>query len=579
MTITWTTVRPSGLTYTDIFCGAGGSSIGLVAAGLELRLAANHWARAIETHAANFRDADHLCADVNNYDMRRLPRTDILWASPICTEISPAGGNAAKRTGGQLDLLAEGPIDQDGFERTRATFHDVIRATEVHRYRAVLVENVVDVAWKWELFDWWCDGMRQLGYVMQTVSVSAAHVGGPTNAHAPQWRDRLYLVFTRVGAPRPDVEPRPLAWCSVCEVDIDAVQSWRNERRRKIGKYRQQYDYRCPNSACRHVIVEPYVAPASAAIDWSDLGTRVGDRKRKLARKTIARIEAGLAMFAQPITLEAAGNTFERRPGVRTHPAYAAPITTLTTDATKGLACPPVLLATNHDGDGRAYPADSGPLPTRTIKIGEGIAHLPFVSVHRGGAGDIRVRSVDDPLTTVTASGNHLSLTVPPFTVPSGGTWREGPASVAVPMGARTTRDTDALVSLPFIAELRGGGSVARSINHPLATITAGGNHHGLVIPFRRGAKPYPATTGPLSTVATREQHGLTHLGVDVDDCLFRMLSPREHLRAQRFPDVYIVTGNKGEQTMQAGNAVAANVAQWLGERVAISLGCAGVAV
>jgi DNA (cytosine-5)-methyltransferase 1 len=564
----WTATPQTGLTYTDIFCGAGGSSIGLVAAGLELRLAANHWARAIETHASNFRDADHLCADVNNYDMRRLPRTDILWASPICTEISPAGGNAAKRTGGQLDLLAEGPIEQDGFERTRATFHDVIRATEVHRYRAVLVENVVDVAFKWELFDWWCDGMRQLGYVMQAVSVSAAHVGGPTNAHAPQWRDRLYLVFTRVGAPLPDVEPRPRAWCPVCELDVDALQSWRNERRRKIGKYRQQYDYRCPRSECRHAIVEPYVAPAAAAIDWSDLGTRVGDRKRKLARKTIARIEAGLAMFAQPITLEAAGNTFERRPGVRTHPAYEAPITTLTTDATKGLACPPVLLATNHDGDGRAYPVDAGPLPTRTVRIGEGIA-------------------------------------VAPFTVPSGGTWREGPADVAVPMGARTTRDTDALVcppfidvarsnnlprsvedplaplttgrnhglvSPPFIAELRGGGSTTRSIDHPLATITAGGNHHGLVIPFRRGATPYRAGERPLATIVTHEQHGLAHLGVDVDDCLFRMLSPREHLRAQRFPDVYLVSGNKGEQTMQAGNAVAANVAQWLGERVAASL-------
>ena len=42
------------LTFTDIFCGAGGSSIGLAAAGFELKLAANHWQTAIETHAANF---------------------------------------------------------------------------------------------------------------------------------------------------------------------------------------------------------------------------------------------------------------------------------------------------------------------------------------------------------------------------------------------------------------------------------------------------------------------------------------------------------------------------------------------
>jgi site-specific DNA-cytosine methylase len=50
------------ITYTDIFCGAGGSSIGLTEAGLQLRLAANHWDRAIETHSTNFPDAEHLRA-------------------------------------------------------------------------------------------------------------------------------------------------------------------------------------------------------------------------------------------------------------------------------------------------------------------------------------------------------------------------------------------------------------------------------------------------------------------------------------------------------------------------------------
>ena len=44
-----------------------------------------------------------------------------------------------------------------------------------------------------------------------------------------------------------------------------------------------------------------------------------------LAPKTNARIEAGLRQFAQPITLEVAGNTFERRTGVRTWPAGQAP--------------------------------------------------------------------------------------------------------------------------------------------------------------------------------------------------------------------------------------------------------------
>src|SRR5271166_1337211 len=67
---------PTGVTYTDIFCGFGGSSIGLENAGMTLVLGANHWAKAIETHALNLPNADPLIADVSNYDMRRMPHTD-----------------------------------------------------------------------------------------------------------------------------------------------------------------------------------------------------------------------------------------------------------------------------------------------------------------------------------------------------------------------------------------------------------------------------------------------------------------------------------------------------------------------
>ena len=45
-----------------------------------------------------------------------------------------------------------------------------------------------------------------------------------------------------------------------------------------------------------------------------------------------------------------------------------------------------------------------------------------------------------------------------------------------------------------------------------------------------------------------------------------------EAANAQAFPGDYIVTGNKGEQQKQAGNAVAVNVAAWLGARVVAAL-------
>jgi DNA (cytosine-5)-methyltransferase 1 len=190
--------------FTDIFCGAGGSSIGLVAAGLELKLAANHWDRAIETHSVNFPNADHLIADVSNYDMRRLPRTQVLWASPECTWHSPAGGRKSQeQIRAQLDLFEDYVPNAAGV-RSRATAFDVIRAAEVHRYKVIIVENVVEFAIRWELFDWWIAGLKNLGYTVQLISVSSAHVGNASNAPAPQWRDRLYVYYLhRRRRPRP----------------------------------------------------------------------------------------------------------------------------------------------------------------------------------------------------------------------------------------------------------------------------------------------------------------------------------------------------------------------------------------
>jgi DNA (cytosine-5)-methyltransferase 1 len=558
------------LTYTDIFCGAGGSSIGLTEAGLELKLAANHWDRAIETHSANFRDAEHLCADVSNYDMRRLPHTDILWASPICTEISPAGGRA-RRAPGQLDLLEEsGHVPKAGLERTRATFHDVIRATEVHRYKAVIVENVTEAA-DWELFDWWLQGMLLLGYEVQFVSVSSAHVGDEDNGHAPQWRDRLYMVFTRKGIPLPDVSPRPLAWCFKCEAAVQSFQAWKKPGARKIGKYGRQYVYACPNTACAHAQAEPFVLPAAAAIDWSDLGTPIGDRKRKLAPNTLKRIRAGLEMFAQPVTVAVGGNTWER-PG---------------------------------SGYVRAWPVDH-PLNARTATSGEALATAPFLTLLRSG----RPRNTDpdaEPLAAIMAGGSNHGLVLPV----GGANHDQPPTRTSEPMRARMVRDTDALVTPPFLTMLRGPENAPRGIDDALATVTTGRNHaltvppflmknyggycspeqnvsrvrdpvsavtvrdgHALVVPYR-GRRSRATTTGePLHTMATRDSAALVQPeDADVMECRLRMLKPREHLRAQRFPDTYVVTGNQGEQTMQAGNAVSANVANWLGRAVAAALG------
>jgi DNA (cytosine-5)-methyltransferase 1 len=537
----------SELDFTDIFCGAGGSSIGLSEAGFRLKLAANHWDRAIETHAANFRDAEHLCADVSNYDWRRAPRTVVGWFSPECTWHSPAGGR--KRARQQLDLFEEHVPDEAGV-RSRATAFDVIRAMEVHRYRAVIVENVTEFA-DWELFDWWLEGLRKVGkgYNVQTVCVSSAHIGGDGNPHAPQWRDRLYLVATQKGIPLPDVAPRPPAWCPVCDEVTPARQTWKKVTGRRVGKYGSQYVYTCGNGArCRHQVVEPYVLPASAAIDWSDLGTRIGDRPRPLAAATMRRIRVGLELFAQPVVAKAHGQTWER-PGsgyVRAWPALEAPLMSRVSTPGDGVATPPFAVTLTHgkDDHGRHFLFGEAPLPTRSTKTGDGIVVPP-------GAFGVTLRNHGeafplgtDALSTV-STARHDGMVVPP--------------------GAFIQKHHGGLEYGPI-------GHMTKDVREPMPVVVAKPNL-SLVIPYRRGANPRPAEATALPAVSTKESAGLLDTAVDVEDCRFRMLKPREHLAAQRFPGSYVVTGNQGEQTMQAGNAVSCNVAAWLGRQLRTVLG------
>jgi len=541
-------VRELGIEFIDLFCGAGGSSTGLVLAGFTLLLAVNHWDIAVATHSDNHPEADHWCEDIDRTDMRRLllrrlRGAKVLWASPICTEATPAGagsGRRSKRADGQEAIEELGHVEQPGFERTRATFWDVLRAVEVRKHAgdpflAVAVENVPDIAWRWEILDLWCLAMMRFGYRMQILSASSAHLGDDEgNEPAPQWRNRAYFVFTLEGIEQPDLEPRPAAWCPVCAADVEAVQHWKPLARdaksvvlgHRIGKYREQYVYVCPK---QHAEVEPYVRPAASVIDWANLGERIGDRRRPLAAKTMERIRAGLAKY----------------PTGRT------------------------VVTVNHDGhDGRAFPADSAPLPTRSTKVGEGIL------------------------------------------VPSGGTWNETATSTAEPMRTRLANEKgyEALVAAPdpMIVEFRRNG-IAEPVDAPLATVTAQGNHHGLVVPegalyvknYGGRARPedmskpvdqplgtittsdhhalvvpYRNATAkpvdqPMHTLATRESAALVSPAVAVEDCSFRMLTPREHLGAQSFPDTYRVHGNQGEQTAQAGNAVSVNAARFIGLRLA----------
>ncbi len=84
----------------DLFCGAGGTSTGLLQAAKRLKkkvklVAVNHWELAISTHSQNHPGVDHYNSDLKDIDPRAVVpsgRLRLLVASPECTHFSKARG-------------------------------------------------------------------------------------------------------------------------------------------------------------------------------------------------------------------------------------------------------------------------------------------------------------------------------------------------------------------------------------------------------------------------------------------------------------------------------------------------------
>jgi len=426
------------ITLTDLFCGAGGSSTGAIQIpGVEVVMAANHSRHAINTHQANHPDTRHDCADISQVVPTRYPKTDILWASPECTNHSNAKG--VKREHGEWD---DGLFAPDGTNeaaiRSRATMWDVPRFAEAHQYPIIIVENVVESRWwgpknnRGAVYDAWLHSMKAWGYEHRAVYLNSMHAAG-LGPGAAQSRDRLYGVFWRTGDRTPDFDKwlRPTGICAK-HGQVRAIQGWKTTKLcnplKPWGKHgeRNQYQWRCPSVDCRNSVVDVPVRPAADIIDFTRPAVAIKDRTdaglKVLEPATMRRIRAGFEEFSKP------------------------------------------------------------------------------------------------------------------FLVPVEGRDGKQPMSIDAPMRTCSTRNETGLAVPPYVVELRGGSSSHRAVTDPLATVCAGGFHHGPVY------------------------GGTVH---SVDDLRFRMLSVAEYQAAMTFPADYILTPRDDRTRVQMlGNAVTCNAAR-----------------
>lgn len=534
----------------DLFCGAGGTSTGLMQAaaamGVKVELTAvNHWPVAIETHAANHPGAEHLCESLDNIDPRKIGELDLLMASPECTHHSVARGGR--------------PIN----DQSRATAWHVIRWAEALRPKEVSVENVPEFqTWgpigsngqplqsrRGETFRAWCAALESLGYTVESKVLTAADYGAATT------RRRLFVRARLTGGRR-----RPVIWPEPSHAE--KANLW------NLPKWR----------AAREVI------------DWSLIGRSIFDQNMKLAEATLRRIAAGAlkywgidiepALKAKMMPLLTAEQlerlkpflytmTHGGRPGSLDHPF---PTITGANRGELSVIEPLVMTLRNNMGARSA----GEPLPTVTAGGNHhGVLHpqlTPFLATYYGDkGGQPRTNSIDAPIPTIPTE-NRFGVTTP-FLIPFYGE-RQGQDprthSVDAPMPTIPATGHGKFAVVEGFVPSQASGGAARGTDKPMPTIVGGGGEsfvRPFLIPYcSNGGQLARTAEQPLHTVTTRDRISLvegTIRGYALD-IRFRMLQPHELAAGQGFPSDYKFSGNRTEQVKQIGNAVEVNQARAL---------------
>lgn len=544
--------RHDDLVAVDLFSGFGGLTRGIETAGFTTIMAANHNAYKVEVHERNHPNAEHWIADLvdpeaaDYHSARDLPAADLLVAGVSCVNHSQA--NTAKAYEQGLTLFE---LDDPDFEarvtrseRDRATANCVLHYAAQHHPRLILVECTTELT-SWgpavpgrakvgdgSTFQWWLKQFDLLNYRHKVLYLNSMFFG------VPQSRDRLYIALWDEQVPAPDLEHRPVSRCHRCDTDVEAVWTW------KTGipptgsvRYGKQYEYRCPR--CHRPVVPP-MTPSLNALDLTDLGTRIGERKKPLARTTMARAERCRQRFADfPAVLMPAKAVH----GSERHPWQ--PLATQTSQQeTSLLSTGAVIAAHRHNGDGQniARPMD-------TVTSTHEKAVLFAVDNYQGAP-----RGVHDPLPTQVGSE---TLAVVSGVVP----YRQN----TVPTVHGEAMPTVTSDQIPGVLAAAGwykqNGSVGNEtaphpLTDPLGTLTATDTTALLVAQWRATLRSMP-----------------------LEECYFRMMREYEIGRGCGFDvdfpghqGTFIVWGSARNQVDGFGNAVSPQVGAWIGARLRASI-------
>lgn len=456
------------LYVADLFCGAGGTSMGLAKACQKLRLkvellAINHWSVAIETHKKNFPWARHMCAKIQDVDpLLAIPggHLDLLVASPECRWFSKARGGK--------------PIN----DQARVTAWRILEWLDRIHVSNVLIENTEEFEdWaplnvatnrpikklKGTIFDSFIQIIRAMNYRVEWKVLNAADFGAATT------RRRLFIIARKGN--------RKIHW---------PQQTHAKDADKQPDLFTKG--------------LKPWRA-AREVIDWSIQGQSIFHRKKPLARTTLERIEAGLRKFcgkaAEPFLVI-----------LRQHmdgQSLDQPLPTLAAGGQHMALCEPSIIRDSSDLEPRLIlPCYLGALPPEE-------ALEPFILQQQSGGAPRLVRY---PLPTIATAG--AQALIEPFIVPFFGerTGQERRThALNSPLPAITSHGAGALVEPTSFIITPGGANLrnGRSVNNPLPTVL-GYDRFALVEPVNgsfivnmKGRSDASSLERPLPTQTTRK--------------------------------------------------------------------------
>jgi len=599
----------------DNFAGGGGASTGMeLATGRVVDIAINHDPDAILMHKTNHPHTTHYQAsvwDVDPVEVCAGRPVGLAWFSPDCKHFSKAKGGK--------------PVDKS----IRGLAWIALRWAGTVRPRVIILENVEEFqTWgpvrrgkpvkskKGQTFQKFVRQLYALGYDVQWRELVAADYGAPTT------RKRFFLIARCDGraiiwpeathASRDSQEVKngeKLPWRSASEI-IDwslpcpSIFDTRETIKAKYGltaqrPLRPNTLRRVARGVDKFTIKNgtPFIVPTGygerpgQAPRIHDIGapipTAVGTVKHGVCSSYMVQVNHAGDFRGQEVDEPLQTITAKLGTGVAA-PVLSPWTSTNTTNSTGALVDKPMMTARTGGGGGQmlltpvmtALGQTSGgdrcrsvtaPIHTQVSKAEECLVAPSLIQYHTEQSEKVRGQDIEAPIMTIDAA-NRYGLVAPSLVKYYSG--EQHGQDVAAPLHTVTTKDREGLTTVNMV-KLK-GGDIGGPVSDPVPTITAGGNHHGVVV--TQIVKVAPGVNlghWPKIRDLLNEYCGYDLADDDVIlfliggewwvmvDIGLRMLTPKELYRASGFPDDYIIDrdylGNeykRDKQVARCGNAV-----------------------